>query len=491
MITDRGIFTTVPGFPDQLVAERYRLLEAIGRGGMGTVWRTRDEFLHREVAVKEIRLPVGLDDAGQANLLERFVREARATARLDHPAIINVYDVVTDNGLPWIVMRLVPGRSLDRMIREDGPLPPGRVAAIGLQILDALGTAHDAGILHRDVTPRNVLVSDGDRVVLTDFGIASIDGVTALTHSGALIGSPGYIAPERLRGLRPGPESDLWSLGATLYFAVEGRAAYAADEIPALIGMVLTEDPQPVRRAGPLASTLKGLLVKDPASRLSAEPARQRLRAVAGEQRAGATSSEQNGSGESAKRTGSTRVLTDESPLGKTAAPKQKPAAKTLGNLAFLLFLVGLANVIWNPFGIIDEGRFFTVPLTCGGVSPETVNRLVPGARKDDSCFWLGDSPVRSLNVFFVQRFGRVAWYSAPHEAHTYLEQVSTGFDKTAIGDEAYVGERTDSPMTVFFRVSNVVVGLYYTGPNSAQSLSGALEAARQMADSIESVENT
>jgi serine/threonine protein kinase len=270
----------MPSSAERLIAGRYRLLAVLGRGGMGVVWRARDEYLQRDVAVKEILLPDGLDDATRTGLLERFVREARAAARLDHPAIISVYDVVTEHELPWIVMHLVRGRSLDQLVRERGPLPPDRVATVGLQVLDALDTAHAEGILHRDVTPRNVLVGDGDRIVLTDFGIASMDGATALTQTGALIGSPGYIAPERLRGRPAGPESDLWSLGAVLYFAVESLPAYTADEVPALLGMVLTEQPAPLTRAGPLTSILEELLIKDPAARLNAKDARRRLRVV-------------------------------------------------------------------------------------------------------------------------------------------------------------------------------------------------------------------
>jgi serine/threonine protein kinase len=245
---------------------------------MGIVWRARDEYLQRDVAVKEILLPRGLDEATQADLLERFLREARAAARLDHPGIIAVYDVIAEDGLPWIVMRLVRGRSLDQTVRESGALPPERVAAIGLQMLDALEAAHTDGILHRDVTPRNVLVGADGRVVLTDFGIASIDGATALTQTGALIGSPGYMAPERLSGHSAGPESDLWSLGATLYFAVEGRPAYAAREMAAVIGMVLTREPEPALQAGPLAPILRGLLTRDPAGRPTAGQARDHLR---------------------------------------------------------------------------------------------------------------------------------------------------------------------------------------------------------------------
>lgn len=265
-----------------LLAGRYRLVATLGKGGMGTVWRAVDELLHQEVAVKEVRLPPDLDEAARDQLRERTLREARAAARLRaHPSIVTVHDVVMADGRPWIVMELVRGRSLDQVVREDGPLPPERVAAIGLALLDALSAAHTLGVLHRDVKPANVLLNTGGQVILTDFGIATVTGDATLTQAGMLTGSPGYMAPERLRGEDERPESDLWSLGATLYTAVEGRRAFARDNVPATMAAVLMYEPDPMERAGPLAPVLAGLLDKDPVRRCDGTEAAARLHAVA------------------------------------------------------------------------------------------------------------------------------------------------------------------------------------------------------------------
>ncbi|MGW4471020.1 serine/threonine-protein kinase [Nonomuraea sp. NPDC004354] len=264
-----------------LVAGRYRLLSQLGQGGMGTVWRAMDELLRQEVAVKEVRLPSDLDEASRAELGERTLREARAAATLrSHPSIVTVHDVVLDDGRPWIVMELVHGRSLERAVRDDGPLPPQRVAAIGLRMLDALAAAHAAGILHRDVKPANVLLTDDGRVLLTDFGIATIAGDTGITQTGMLTGSPGYIAPERLRGEVDGPLADLWSLGATLFTAVEGVAPFAGPNQAAVLAAVLMQEPAPFRLAGPLAPVLAAILEKDPAGRCSADEAAGWLEAL-------------------------------------------------------------------------------------------------------------------------------------------------------------------------------------------------------------------
>ncbi|MEV6980247.1 serine/threonine-protein kinase [Sphaerisporangium sp. NPDC051017] len=266
-----------------LLAGRYRLISAIGQGGMGTVWRAADELLRQEVAIKEVLLPPELDADARAELRERTLREARAAARLrSHPSIVTVHDVVLEGGQPWIVMELVRGRSLDKIVRADGPLPPHRVAAIGLAVLDALGAAHAAGILHRDVKPGNVLLTDDGRVLLTDFGIATVAGDPALTQTGLLNGSPGYMAPERLRGEADGPPADLWSLGATLYTAVEGAPAFRRDNANAIMAAVLMHEPNPMRLAGPLAPVLAAILDKDPVRRCPASWVASRLHAIAG-----------------------------------------------------------------------------------------------------------------------------------------------------------------------------------------------------------------
>src|SRR5436305_10798973 len=269
--------------PGGVLAERYKLRTVIGRGGMGVVWRARDEVLGRDVAVKEILWPSQLDAAAEEALRQRALREAQTAARLDHPNIVRIYDVVEDNGRPWIVMQLVPYRSLGDIVRDDGPLSPRRAAQIGLQILAAIRAAHAAGVLHRDLKPGNVLLGPEDQVVLTDFGTAVADGSPALTTSGIVIGSASYLAPERAGGQPGTPAADLWSLGATLYTAVEGRPPFDRDGAMAALAAVVGDDPDQPERAGPLWPVIRRLLRKDPGARLGAAQAEHLLRLVAGD----------------------------------------------------------------------------------------------------------------------------------------------------------------------------------------------------------------
>ncbi|MGV9252491.1 protein kinase domain-containing protein [Streptomyces sp. NPDC003697] len=265
----------------RLIAGRYRLLAKLGHGGMGTVWRAKDETVDREVAVKEPRVPDHLPERERANVFERMRREARAAARLDHPAVVNVHDVAVVDGQPWIVMELVRGRSLGDALQE-GTLDAREAARIGLQVLGALEAAHAAGILHRDVKPDNVLLGRHGRVVLADFGIARIEGETSLTDTGGFVGSPEYIAPERVLGQRPGPASDLWSLGVVLYAATEGLSPFRRSNTPATLQSVLNAAPAPPAAArGPLAEAVTGLLRKDPAQRPDAAQVRALLKAAA------------------------------------------------------------------------------------------------------------------------------------------------------------------------------------------------------------------
>ncbi|MEU9045968.1 serine/threonine-protein kinase [Kitasatospora sp. NPDC048343] len=264
-----------------VVGGRYRLHDLIGQGGMGRVWRGRDETLGRDVAVKEVLLPEGVADDHREQLLRRTLREALAAARLNHPGIITVHDVVEHEGAPVIVMEYVTGASLASLLDREGALPVRRVAEIGAAMLKALQQAHAAGIVHRDLKPDNVLLMD-ERVILTDFGIAHMaDATTALTRTGAVIGTPAYMAPEQLEGRPPTSAHDLWSLGATLYAAVEGEAPFHAESFTALCIAVVTQPPRPTRRAGALAPVLAGLLTKDPAQRLTAEQALAALESVA------------------------------------------------------------------------------------------------------------------------------------------------------------------------------------------------------------------
>jgi eukaryotic-like serine/threonine-protein kinase len=264
--------------PGSVVDGRYELLARIGQGAAGTVWRARDLVLHRDVAVKEVRLPELMSDHDRAILRERTLREARVSAKLSHPAVVTVHDVIESGGTPWIVMELVAARSLHQVLAEDGPLPPKRVAETGMMLLGALASAHAAGIVHRDVKPGNVLLTSDGRAVLTDFGIATVAGDPALTQTGVVVGTPGFCAPERIRGARASPASDLWSLGATLYAAAEGHGPFDGHGSPmAVLASIVHSDPAPVRSAGPLGIVIGMLLSKDPAQRPDAARAGQLL----------------------------------------------------------------------------------------------------------------------------------------------------------------------------------------------------------------------
>jgi tRNA A-37 threonylcarbamoyl transferase component Bud32 len=248
---------------------------------MGVVWRARDELLGRDVAIKEIVWPPHMDPAERDVARQRAMREAQMAARLSHPNVVGIFDVVEEDDRPWIVMELVPYRSLREIITDDGPLPPGRAARIGLGILAALRAAHDRGVLHRDVKPANVLIAPEGRVVLTDFGIARADDSPVLTGTGVLVGSPSYISPERARGSRADAAADLWGLGACLYAAVEGHPPFDREGALASLTAVVTEEPDPAPHAGPLWPVISGLLRKDPAQRLSASEVEHQLQPLA------------------------------------------------------------------------------------------------------------------------------------------------------------------------------------------------------------------
>ncbi|MBM7170863.1 serine/threonine protein kinase [Streptomyces sp. G44] len=265
---------------ERLLAGRYRLGEVLGRGGMGTVWRAKDETLGRTVAVKELRFPSSIDEEEKRRLITRTLREAKAIARIRNTSAVTVYDVVDEDDRPWIVMELVEGKSLAEAIREDGVLTPRRAAEVGLAILDVLRSAHREGILHRDVKPSNVLIAEDGRVVLTDFGIAQVEGDPSITSTGMLVGAPSYISPERARGHKPGPAADLWSLGGLLYAAVEGVPPYDKGSAIATLTAVMTEEVDKPVNAGPLEPVIYGLLAKDPQQRLDDAGARALLKDV-------------------------------------------------------------------------------------------------------------------------------------------------------------------------------------------------------------------
>ncbi|WP_419248517.1 protein kinase domain-containing protein [Streptomyces virginiae] len=264
----------------RLLAGRYRLSAVLGKGGMGTVWRAQDETLGRTVAVKELRFSTGVDEDEKRRLITRTLREAKAIARIRSGGAVTVYDVVDEDGRPWIVMELIEGPSLAEFIRENGPLTPHRAAEVGLAVLDVLRAAHGQGILHRDVKPSNVLIAGNGRVVLTDFGIAQVEGDPSVTSTGMLVGAPSYISPERARGHKPGPPADMWSLGGLLYASVEGVPPYDKGSALATLTAVMTEPVEPPKNAGPLTEVIYGLLAKDPTHRLDDARTRAMLGAV-------------------------------------------------------------------------------------------------------------------------------------------------------------------------------------------------------------------
>lgn len=281
------------GVNGRVVGGRYRLVEPVGRGGMGQVWRGHDELLDRRVAVKEVLLPDGLTPEARRELVLRMMREARVAARLQHPGIVTVHDVVDDGDAPWVVMEFVAGRSLGAELAAEGRLPWRRVAGIGADIADALAHAHAEGVVHRDLKPDNVLLA-GRRTVLTDFGIARVlDATTKLTRTNAVIGTPQFMAPEQIDGALTTPAGDMWSLGTTLYAALEGAPPFDAPSLFALFHAIMSAPLPPTPHAGPLADLLAGLLAKAPADRpdavTTAEALRDALRGPAPEQPAAPT----------------------------------------------------------------------------------------------------------------------------------------------------------------------------------------------------------
>src|ERR1700759_3189927 len=258
----------------RVIAGRYRLQSPIGRGAMGVVWRARDQLLDRDVAIKEVHIADTLTEAERATAFQRTLREAKTAARLNHPAVVTVYDVAEDGGRPWIVMQLVHAQSLDQVLATSGPLSPRRAADMARQLLSALSVAHAAGVMHRDVKPSNGLLGRDDRAVLTDFGIATFADDPKLTQTGMVMGSPGFTAPERIRGEDASPASDLWSLGATIYAAVEGHGPFerrggAITTMSAIINENAPEAPT----AGALGPVIAALPRREPADRPDAAAA--------------------------------------------------------------------------------------------------------------------------------------------------------------------------------------------------------------------------
>src|SRR5258708_10025646 len=333
----------------RVVAGRYQLLDPVGHGAMGTVWRARDLRLDREVAVKEVRVPGPMTYQDRNVLRERSLREARVAARLSHPGVVTVHDVIEADGTPWIIMELVPSRSLAQVLAEDGPLPPARAAMMGMTLLEALGSAHAAGVVHRDVKPGNILVTPDGRVVLTDFGIATLHGDPGLTQAGMVMGTPGFCAPERIRGEPASPASDLWSLGATLYAAVEGRGPFEGrGSARAVLATIVHGDPPPAKSAGPLEPVITALMKRDPAVRPDAITARRLLAAACADYDGGARSGAQSAASVQA---GSGAGTVGEQPAGAGSAPGETGVQGTKGprRMTGVRSMTGLGSTLAFP----------------------------------------------------------------------------------------------------------------------------------------------
>ncbi|MFF4742884.1 protein kinase [Streptomyces chengbuensis] len=344
-----------------LLAGRYRLTESIGRGGMGKVWRAQDEVLHRTVAVKELTAGLYVSEADRTVLHARTQKEARAAARISHPNVVTVHDVLEYDGRPWIVMQYVDGPSLADAAKESGRIEPAEAARIGLHVLGALRAAHAAGVLHRDVKPGNVLLASDGRVLLTDFGIAAIEGDSTITRTGELVGSIDYLAPERVRGGDPGPASDLWSLGATLYTAVEGTSPFRRTSPLSTMQAVVTEEHPPAPHAAALEPVISALLRKEPEQRPPADEAeRMLLEAMEGRRPRAAQAYVPTQTVDPEERRAATALLT-----GRTAAPvTTTPAPKRSGGWRRALVVAVLAAVVGGTAG------FLALRYGSGGGSP-------------------------------------------------------------------------------------------------------------------------
>ena len=267
---------------ERVLAGRYELTDEIGRGGMGSVWRAVDRVLQREVAVKRVELPLAMPDAERESVRARVMREARAAARVSHPRLVTVFDVIEDDGSVFIIQELVEGRSLRELVEQEGSLDPVRAASIAIGLLDGLEIVHRHGVVHRDVKPGNVLLAEDGTVKLADFGIAAVEGDPSLTVAGTVLGSPAYMAPEQAMGLGVSPATDLWAVGATLYYAVEGEPPFGRSDNISTLTAVVHDPPRPFACAdGPMASLISDLLMKDPEERPASGELRRRLRFVA------------------------------------------------------------------------------------------------------------------------------------------------------------------------------------------------------------------
>ncbi|WP_067132095.1 serine/threonine-protein kinase [Microtetraspora malaysiensis] len=487
-----------------LLAGRYRLLETLGEGGAGTVWRARDEMLHRDVAVKDIRVPPELTGEARRAFGGRAIQEARSAARLNHPAIVVIHDVVVDRDRPWIVMDLIRGRSLDHVIKNGGPLPARRVAEIGLRLLGALSAAHAQGLLHQDVKPANVLLDEHGQALLADFGIA-LPAATGDTSGSApdadretaawltTAGSPGYAAPERLSGGAATPASDLWSLGATLYTAVEGRAPFARELAAAVTAAILLRQAPAPERAGPvLGPLLLAMLAKDPAARPSPDAIREALRAVAAYDAAPAPAAHPTAGALAAQADPSSPVSgtlpTAPSRRGRARPAKRRPL---LIASIVLVALAATGTAGWlalrpdasSAGSTSGAAPFATVPDPCALLTDAQATELLGGATEtsaaDGECAWRfrHDGIVwRSVTLLLrAERSGEAARLSLASRRSVQASLKGTASHETTYGVRDVPGTGVEgfaqdvsnsfqksTTSTVWFRVGNMIGEVRY-----------------------------
>ncbi|MDF5751034.1 serine/threonine-protein kinase [Spongiactinospora sp. TRM90649] len=411
------------------LAGRYRLLNPLGEGGVGTVWLAIDDVLGRDVAIKEIRLPPGIDDDRRQEICAAAVREANIAARLRHPSIVTVHDVLVEDGRPWLVMELLSGVSLERAVAERGLLPPHQVARAGVHILAALAAAHAAGVVHRDVKPGNIFLTRTGRAVLTDFGAAAIEGEATVGRTVHLIGSPAYIAPERLRGDADGPEGDLWSLGASLYFAVEGRPPHDADTPIAVLGRVLGEPADPPERAGELGPVLLHLLAREPGDRPPPAVATGMLRDMA------------------SGRPGAPVPPPPSTGPATVPARRRRPAWPAIPAMIAALAVIAAGTAFGvntvraasaapapKPARLSEEPGKYAIPLKfCQMLTEEQIRQLLPTATTTtgkptnrEGCEWLAKGMALTVTPVGALAFSseESIWGASPRRAHEWFVNV-------------------------------------------------------------------
>ncbi|GAA5044521.1 hypothetical protein HNP84_004649 [Thermocatellispora tengchongensis] len=519
------------------LAGRYRLLNPLGEGDSGTIWLAADDVLGRDVAVKEVRLAPGLDEARRRELCEATVREANVAARLKHPSIVTIHDVIVEGGRPWVVMERLSGSSLEELVRRRGPLPPHQIARVGVSVLAALAVAHAAGVVHRDIKPGNVILTRTGRAVLTDFGIAAIEGEATLDRTVHLVGAPEYIAPERLRGEPGGPASDLWSLGATLYFGVEGRPPHHADTPVAVLSKVLVEPPRPPERAGALGPALLRLLAPEPGDRpalaeaarelepLTAEPVAVPQQAPPPEPVPGAPF-------------GPTRTTGATAPV-PARPPRTWPIA---AGIVLLLAVIAAGSALTvnvaaaltapepprpratpTPTRLSESpGRFGLPVRVCDLLTAEQVRRMLPGiedvkggATNREGCSWEAEGMGIEANPVTLLS-GEEHWGSSPRRAHErFVNQRNatipsgtlvwswddigarlrsarnTGPEPvTGVGDEAFAYQVYDNrshlkpeQSYIVFRLDNLVMEVGYTAIDGKLDEKALRDGARTIAD--------